>query len=413
MSFLVILVASGVAHEVSVVAAEPAGVTQAADVAPMVERGKPAPPLHLLTLLQAPTDAPKTLDRLRGKAVVLEFWFTACGPCVAAFPHLNDVVKETRDEPVVFIAITDEPAERVATFLKNKTLTTWVGVDDKGTTTGGYGITKFPTTVLIDPDGVVRGVTSPENITTGLIKDLANRRPLALKEDASPRMRIAATGGMDLGSADILVYIGEPNNQLGNPMGSVNESKSRCCDAKTLLLMCYREEASASGSAPRVVLECDTPKKDFGYAVRVPKGSAFRKEALLKPAVEAALGFRTSGKHESREMDVFVLRHVGPASPAKAVGDPALGSRVMWPPKAIIGEGSPIKDLAQWIERETKTPVVDETGLSDRYDWQLKLKSFAADDVNEALKKMGLAITRDRRKLDYIVVRRLGESGQK
>jgi cytochrome c biogenesis protein CcmG/thiol:disulfide interchange protein DsbE len=144
--------------------------------------GQPAPPLHVKTLLQAPADAPSTLDRLKGKAIVLEFWGTWCLPCIAAFPHLNELVKDTRDDPVVFIAVTDEPADRVAAFLEKKTLAAWVGIDDRGATTSGYGIRSWPTTVLIDPDGLVRGVTRPEAVSAAMLKDLVNRRPLKIAE---------------------------------------------------------------------------------------------------------------------------------------------------------------------------------------------------------------------------------------
>jgi thiol-disulfide isomerase/thioredoxin len=384
-----------------------------ADETPAVSQGKRAPPLHLVRLLQAPADAPRTLDKLKGKAVVLEFWFTACGPCVAAFPHFNELVKNTSGEQVVFISITDDPADRVAAFLEKNTLATWVGIDDKGATTSGYSISAFPTTVLIDPDGVVQGVTSPENVTAAVLKDLANRRPLTLNQVATPRLRVVAKGGIDLGQADVLVYVGAPNNLLGDPMGGPHESKSRSCSAQILLRVCYQDDAGDGEKAPRVVLECDIPEREFGYAVRVPKGSGLKKSALLKPAVEAALGFRTCGTRELRDQDVFVLKHVGPDAPAKAAGDPALGSRVMWPPNAIIGEGTPVKALASWIERETKTPVMDDTGLSDSYDWQIKVKSFSMEDLNAALKEIGLAVSRERRKVEYVVVRRADDPAKK
>lgn len=78
--------------------------------------------------LQAPEISPQELisggegnfdaSVLEGKAVVLEFWATWCGPCVDAIPHWNQLVEEFADENVVFLSITDEGRRTVRRFLK-------------------------------------------------------------------------------------------------------------------------------------------------------------------------------------------------------------------------------------------------------------------------------------------------------
>jgi thiol-disulfide isomerase/thioredoxin len=58
-------------------------------------------------------------DSLKGKIVVITIWATWCGNCLNELNSLNAVVENYKaDSSVVFIAITDEPEEKVEHFLK-------------------------------------------------------------------------------------------------------------------------------------------------------------------------------------------------------------------------------------------------------------------------------------------------------
>ena len=51
------------------------------------------------------------------KVYVVEFWATWCGPCVSAMPHLSELQKKYADYDVKFISVSDEPLEKVVSFL--------------------------------------------------------------------------------------------------------------------------------------------------------------------------------------------------------------------------------------------------------------------------------------------------------
>jgi thiol-disulfide isomerase/thioredoxin len=65
--------------------------------------GDVPPPLTLSKTMQGPPTQDLSWDKLKGKVVVLEFWATWCGPCIKAMPHLNDLVEQFKNKPVVFI----------------------------------------------------------------------------------------------------------------------------------------------------------------------------------------------------------------------------------------------------------------------------------------------------------------------
>jgi peroxiredoxin len=66
----------------------------------------------------APTFDARSLDgealnlaTLRGKVVVLNFWYVSCGPCRVKIPGLNQLVSEFQGKGVVFIALALDRAE--------------------------------------------------------------------------------------------------------------------------------------------------------------------------------------------------------------------------------------------------------------------------------------------------------------
>ena len=91
------------------------------------------------------------MGKLRGKVVVLEFWATWCGPCVAAMPHMNGLADRYKGK-VQFIEITDEGRETVAPFLAKRPMSGWVGLDTDRSVFDAYCVKGIPMTVLVRPD---------------------------------------------------------------------------------------------------------------------------------------------------------------------------------------------------------------------------------------------------------------------
>jgi thiol-disulfide isomerase/thioredoxin len=93
---------------------------------------------------------------LLDKTVVLNFWATWCAPCKEELPTLQTLHDISDHRTLVLSVNVREPAPRVARYVQATGLTFPVLLDPKGELAKRWGVTVFPTTVLIGPDGQAR-----------------------------------------------------------------------------------------------------------------------------------------------------------------------------------------------------------------------------------------------------------------
>ncbi|MBB6126981.1 TlpA family protein disulfide reductase [Mucilaginibacter lappiensis] len=95
------------------------------------------------------------LKDLRGKVVMLNFWFIGCPPCMQEIPELNKLVELYKDNPnVVFLAISLDPRWDIRTFLKTTPFNFDI-IDDGSLIARIYKIHLYPTSVILDKEGKV------------------------------------------------------------------------------------------------------------------------------------------------------------------------------------------------------------------------------------------------------------------
>ncbi len=116
-------------------------------------RGLTAPDFELRT---TNGDHFKLSDNIGKKMIVLNFFATWCGPCRAEMPELNRYFNQHKSEPFLLLAIdAEEKQDQVDGFFHELKLDFPVGID-QGPIQKQYGVSSFPTTVVIGVDGKVQ-----------------------------------------------------------------------------------------------------------------------------------------------------------------------------------------------------------------------------------------------------------------
>jgi uncharacterized protein (TIGR03435 family) len=376
--------------------------TQSSTNAP-VHVGDSAPEIRLETLLQAPPNASVNWKDQKGKVVVIEFGATWCAPCIDAIPHMNQLAGEFKDQPITFLTIMEDDSDRLERFLKTAHVSSWIGVDTNRRNWDTFDIHALPTTIIVDSNGTILAVTRPDYVNPKVLRDALEHKsfslPSAETRDSDlewDQEEIDWKDGVEP-STDIII---KPISTATGGMWLRPEGDHLTADGVTLEGLIF---LAYGVNSYHVDWRMPSSDQKFRVAGRVPKGH----ENELLPLFQAALAatFPIHVQWRTEEKDVYVLRIASGAN--RQIPRATIDEKPLY--QMIRGEETakrqPLQKLVVFLENTIQLPVVDETGLTGEYDWDLPYQHGQPDITLKPLRDaLGLELVKERRSIKMLVV---------
>lgn len=154
-----------------------AAVLAALDKAMALQPGRPAPDFTLTDV----GGQEVSLSQFRGKVVLLDFWASWCGPCIANLPHIRELKKKAADLPMVFLNLSLDSSESAWRKAIEEHGIEGVhvrsGIWGSGTT-NAYNVRAIPAYFLVDPEGIIierlSGVRDTDAVVAKILKSLGS-----------------------------------------------------------------------------------------------------------------------------------------------------------------------------------------------------------------------------------------------
>ena len=109
---------------------------------------------------EAPDGTKHRLSEYAGHSqyVLIDFWASWCGPCIASFPFMKQVYADYKDRGLCIIGVSCDKDRNAWLKALDKHQLPWTALlspASKGDTLDLYGVSGIPTVILIAPDGTI------------------------------------------------------------------------------------------------------------------------------------------------------------------------------------------------------------------------------------------------------------------
>ncbi len=354
----------------------------AGDQKPDPRIGDSPPPLQLSQVIQGPRSDEINWTKLEGKVVVLEFWSTDCGPCIRVIPHLNELVNQFSKEPVVFLSISGDNADRLKQFLQRRPIKSWLALDGPlSSTQTAFGVDAIPTIFIIDKSGKIAAITYPAKLEAKYLDEILAGKPSSLPipkpdtdESVSPVSQSATSSNFPPTEVSVSILGPFPFPTDGSFGGTVWNKEHTVFEAKRAIL---RDVLAIFFGVNREQVMAKVKLPDGLYDITATAPADQWSDLRRRFAAVAKTQLGISVQLTNREMEVYAITLSSTNASGLKCAENSRGGGGFGGGFRLGGVTMDV--ITRYFESQLARPVVNNTKLSGLWSVEVKWKMSEAE----------------------------------
>jgi len=345
------------------------------------------------------------------KYIILNLWGTWCGPCI---PEM-DVLAKLQDkypQQIQVIGYSNDPEEKLKKYITKKPSKVWLASDTSFLLYRMLCITSVGHAVLLDPQhnivAVVKSDSVNEKLITRLIKGEKIKSNAETAEANNSEKDPFGVDSLQTSSFTIRSYMKGQQAMGRAPIKGVFAYRRRSYYNASLINM-YKDAYGVS-SDKQVVYDFDRKK----YADYSDKNQQYCMDLLVAPEQKDSLlaimqrklneSLPVKGRTEIRTIPVYVLKQKsGSAVNISVSAESAISYKFSG--NGFEGTGVKLDDFAGiYLSNELELPVINETGLTQRYDIKTANDMRDKENILAGIDKLGLTLEKTERPVKVLVL---------
>lgn len=345
------------------------------------------------------------LSDFKGKIILIDFWATWCRPCISSFSILDSLQKQYKDE-LKIITVTTEKEDKVRAFLTKNKIRFPIVIDQYYYISNFFPHRILPHNILINKEGYICAVTNSENLNRSVINQI-------IKNDTTLRIEEKK----DIIDFDVSRYSVSENQNIisqitltpgikGAPSVSTKLIEGRMKLINMLPSSIY-EWLFDFNPLIRTIWKTNAQKYQFLFdnlyclEIYAPNKSEREAKEILKKYLNQSIPLKA--KIEKREVIVKILKRK--KNGVNLVQSDSVTDIKYYPSNGKFEmRNQYISYFIKYLEVGLNTPVVDETGLKDKYDLKIEINNKKIELLLLELEKYGLELIEGKRLIDYLIL---------
>jgi len=405
-----------------------------------MEIGKPAPEftIHNVTHFTAKQIASKDL---MGKWTIFDFWSRGCATCIEAFPKVNKLQLEFSNGIQFLLVASNDRVHGTGVqafyerFARNYSLVIPSAYDSALFTQ--FGVSALPHIAIIDPKGIVRAVTTSENLTSANLKRMIQGdmpyfrlHPSMMDSDSEMKLRpdlVSSEQDPSVNEFRSVFSKWNPNQPIQVQLSIAAHSaegyfRTTQTALNKLYNIAYAGASDWSFNDPLYKEYCTYPiiettdsipfKIDFNrseglynYSITVPREHANTTDIQRAMQLDLQKYFGYDVKTEIRMMPCYELVKLPGKTSLTAASNTVTKVKNNYTGVEIVN--GTVNQLVRTISSYhfDKRPFFDNTGITENIDLTLDVVVTDFEALRKSLNKHGLDLVKKVRPIKVIVIR--------